>query len=87
MKSPQEQELRAQVEQAREKLEGLAADLRVVDDEVESLAPQRMHHDLLNQACGSLEKLERARCRLSFLGRRRSSPNESRNSCAGCAAA
>ena len=49
MKSQQEQEVRAQVEQVRERLDGLAADLRVVDDEVESLAPQRMQHELLDQ--------------------------------------
>jgi hypothetical protein len=58
MKSQEEQELQAQVEQVRGRLQDLTADLRVVDDEVESLAPQRMHHELLNQACGSLEKLD-----------------------------
>jgi len=58
VKSQQEQEARAQVEQVDERLQGLAADLRVVDDEVESLAPQRMHHELLDQACGSLEELD-----------------------------
>jgi len=57
MKSQEEQELRAQVGQVRGRLQGLTADLRVVDDEVESLAPQRVHHELLDQACGSLEKL------------------------------
>ena len=57
MKSQEEQELRVQVERVREKLQGLAEDLRVVDDEVESLAPQRTNHELLDQACGSLEKL------------------------------
>jgi hypothetical protein len=58
MKSQEEQELQAQVEQVRGRLQDLTADLRVVDDEVESLAPQRMHHELLDQACGSLEKLD-----------------------------
>jgi len=57
MKSHEEQELRSQVEQVRGRLESLTADLRVVDGEVESLAPQREHHGLLDQACGSLEKL------------------------------
>jgi chromosome segregation ATPase len=57
MKSQEEQELRAKVGQVRERLQGLADDLRVVDDEVESLAPQRTQHELLDQACGSLEKL------------------------------
>jgi len=58
MKSQEEQELRAQVEQVRERLDGLTADLRVVDDEVESLAPQRTQHELLDRACGSLEELK-----------------------------
>jgi hypothetical protein len=57
MKSQEEQELRAQVEQVRGKLQDLTDDLHVVDDEVASLAPQRVHHELLAQACGSLEKL------------------------------
>jgi hypothetical protein len=57
MKSQEEQALHAQVEQVRGRLRELAADLHVVDDELESLAPQRMHHQLLDQACGSLEKL------------------------------
>ena len=57
MKCQEEQELHAQVKQVRGRLQGLAADLRVVDDEVEALAPQRMQHELLDQACGSLEKL------------------------------
>jgi len=55
--NPQEQRLRARVEEVRGKLHGLAADLRVVDEEVESLAGQRLEHELLAQACVSLEKL------------------------------
>ena len=70
MKPQQEQELRAQVEQVRSKLEGLAADVRVVDDEVESLATQRMQHDLLEQACGSLEKLGELGAASLFWGER-----------------
>ena len=58
MKSQEEQELSVQVEQVRGRLQGLTADLRVVDDEVESLAPQRTQHELLDQACGSLEELK-----------------------------
>jgi len=57
MTSQEERALRDQVAQVRGKLQGLAADLRVVDGEREGLAPQRMHHQLLDQACGSLEKL------------------------------
>ncbi len=58
MKSHQEQEVRARVGQVRGKLEDLAADLRLVDDEVERLRPQREQHELLDRACGSLEKLD-----------------------------
>jgi hypothetical protein len=55
--SQEESALRAQAEQVRERLQGLAADLRVVDDELEALAPQRKHHQLLEQASGSLQQL------------------------------
>ncbi|MGH8130369.1 MAG: hypothetical protein ACRES3_05895, partial [Steroidobacteraceae bacterium] len=57
MTSQDERALRSQVEQIRGKLRGLAADLHVVDGEREGLDPQRTHHQLLDQACGSLEKL------------------------------
>jgi hypothetical protein len=54
LKSQEEQQLLTQVGQVRGRLEGLTADLRIIDDEVESLAPQRACHELLDQACGSL---------------------------------
>jgi len=57
MKSQEEQELRFQVGQVRERLDGLTAELHVVDGEVEGLASDRAHHELLGQACGALEKL------------------------------
>jgi hypothetical protein len=57
MKSQEEISIQARAEQVRGKLQEFAAELRVVDDELESLALQRMHHQLLDQACGSLEKL------------------------------
>jgi len=59
MKSQEEQELRSQAEQVRERLGSLTDELRVVDGEIGSLAPQREHHELLDRACGSLEKLAR----------------------------
>jgi hypothetical protein len=68
--SQEERELRSQVEQVRGRLEGLTADLRVVDDEIESLAPQRMHHELLEQACGALEKLGELGAASLFWGER-----------------
>ena len=70
LNSQEEQELRAQVDQVRGRLEGLAAELSVVDNEVESLAPQRMHHELLEQACGSLEKLGELGVAALFWGER-----------------
>ena len=41
MKSHEEQELHAQVEEVRGRLQDLTADLRVIDDELDSLAQQR----------------------------------------------
>jgi len=57
MKSQEELKIHAEAEEARERLRALAEDLRVVDEEVESLGPQREQHDLLDRACGSLERL------------------------------
>lgn len=57
MTSPDEQALRAQVDQARDTLRRLADELDAVDAEFDALAPQRTQHELLDQACGSLEKL------------------------------
>ena len=57
MNSQREHEVQDQAEKVRGRLEGLTADLRVIDDEVESLAPQRKHHELLGRACSSLEEL------------------------------
>ncbi len=70
LQSQEEQELLTQEVQVRGRLEGLTADLRVVDDEVESLASQRMHHELLDQACGSLEKLSELGAASLFWGER-----------------
>jgi hypothetical protein len=69
-KSQEEQEVLTQVAQVRGRLEGLTADLRVLDDEVESLAQQRTHHELLDQACGSLEKLSELGVASLFWGER-----------------
>jgi hypothetical protein len=57
MKSQEELAIHARAEQLRGKLQEFAGELRVVDDELVGLGPQRMHHELLDQACGSLEKL------------------------------
>jgi hypothetical protein len=55
--SQDERMLRAQVQQARERLDALARDLRAIDDELETLSTKRHQYRLLHQACASLEEL------------------------------
>ena len=56
--SPQNQDaLRAELREARERLEALVADLRAADAELESLASERESHRLLEQACVALDEL------------------------------
>jgi hypothetical protein len=50
--------LRAQIEQTRSQLRDYAQDLRAVDEEIAALAPRRQQHELLEQVCGALERLE-----------------------------
>jgi hypothetical protein len=57
MASRDGQALRAQLAQARERLDGLVRDLHAVDAELEGLAPQRTQHRLLQTACAALEEL------------------------------
>jgi hypothetical protein len=57
MASRDEQALRAQLAQARERLDGLVRDLHAADAELEYLAPQRQQHRLLQTACAALEEL------------------------------
>jgi hypothetical protein len=52
-----QQALAAQLAQAREKLDGLVRDLRSVEGELESLAPEREQHRLLGAACLALQQL------------------------------
>jgi outer membrane biosynthesis protein TonB len=70
MKSQEEQEVLAQVQQVRERLQALKAELRVVDDELENLAPQRKNPELLDQACSSLENLDELGAASLFWGER-----------------
>ena len=51
--------LAAQLEEAREKLDGLVRDLRAVEGELEAMATERMQHRLLQEACGALEELKK----------------------------
>jgi hypothetical protein len=55
--SQEEQALRAQLERARARLDGLVRDLRAVDRELEGLSQERQEYRLLSQACGALEAL------------------------------
>jgi hypothetical protein len=52
-----EQALRAQLGQARDRLDELAGHLRAVDGELEDLASERQQFRLLDEVCGRLEEL------------------------------
>ncbi|MEJ2109081.1 MAG: AgmX/PglI C-terminal domain-containing protein [Acidobacteriota bacterium] len=70
LKSPEEQQLLAQAAQVRERQESLKIDLRVIDDELDDLAPQRTRYELLEQACSSLEQLKELDADSLFWGER-----------------
>jgi hypothetical protein len=55
--SHNEQALRAQLAQARERLDGLVRDLRSIDRELEELSDERRQHQLVQAACTALEEL------------------------------
>jgi outer membrane biosynthesis protein TonB len=55
--SQTEQPLLAQLDDAQAKLGGLEQHLHAIASELDALAAQREQHELLEQACGSLEKL------------------------------
>ena len=52
-----EQVLRTQLRQARERLEGLLRNLRAIDGELEGLRTERQQYRLLHEVCGGLEQL------------------------------
>ena len=52
-----EEALRAQLNEVREKLDGLVRDLHSVDGELDGLSPERRQYRLLNDVCGALEEL------------------------------
>jgi hypothetical protein len=53
-----EQALRTQLDQARERLDGLLENLRGVDGEIASLASEREQFQLLDAVCAGLEELD-----------------------------
>ena len=56
--SAKEQSVRDQVEQSERQLEGLEADLRALDGELETLAEDHHKYEVLERICGSLEELD-----------------------------
>jgi len=66
----QEQQLRAEAAGIRGKLQGLEAELREVDSELEALAPRRTQHELLDTACSALEQLGELGAESLFWGAR-----------------
>jgi hypothetical protein len=55
--SENEEVLRLQLEQSRERLDGYVRELHVIDAELEDLATERLQYELLHEVCGGLEKL------------------------------
>src|SRR5262249_36468141 len=52
-----QQALRAQLAEAKQRLDGLVRDLRAIDGELEELSTERRQHQLLREACGALGQL------------------------------
>ena len=52
-----QQALRAELDEARSRLDGLVRELHVIDDMLEELSTKRRHYALVQEACGALEKL------------------------------
>ena len=55
--SENEEVLRVQLEQSRERLDGFVRELHAVDAELEELATERRQYEALHEVCGGLEKL------------------------------
>jgi hypothetical protein len=52
-----EQALRAELDGARTRLDGLVRELHAIDDTLEELSTERQRYALVQEACGALEKL------------------------------
>ena len=53
-----ESSLRAQLKKSQKRLNALAGEVGAIDDELEELAVDRQQYELLQEACGALEKLD-----------------------------
>jgi len=62
--------LRAQLDQARSRLDGLLRDLHAIDCELDELSTERAQHSLLSEACSALEKLSQLGAAELFWGDR-----------------
>ncbi len=58
--SQEQQVLRAELDEARERLDGLATELRGIDAELDALAVERRQFEILDDVCTSIEKLGEA---------------------------
>jgi hypothetical protein len=65
-----EETLRAQLRQSRERLDGLVRDLRAVDAELDGLCGDRQQYRLLHEACAALEALSELGAAGLFWGER-----------------
>ena len=68
--SQDEETLRAQLKQSRERLDGLVRDLRVADAELDDLSVDREQYRLVQEACGALEALGELGAARLFWGER-----------------
>jgi outer membrane biosynthesis protein TonB len=71
----EEELLRAELDEARSKVDGLAGELRVVDGTLEELSMERQQYGLVQEACGALEKLDELGGAELFWGARRKEGN------------
>ena len=74
--SQDEETLRAQLRQSRERLDGLVRDLRSVDTELDGLSTDRQQYRLLHEACGALEALSEQGAAGLFWGERAADGDE-----------
>ena len=68
--SQEEEALREELRQARERLDGFVQDLRAVDTELDGLSTDRQQYRLLHEACGALEALSEQGAAGLFWGER-----------------
>jgi hypothetical protein len=74
--SQDEERLREELGQARERLDGFVQDLRAVDTELDGLSTDRQQYRLLHEACGALEALSELGAAGLFWGERAADGDE-----------